>query len=293
MLNDMLRSPDSAKTFVTALAEGGINLLPASEKTMPIAWFVSQQTADNNAQKLAKLSSWAGGGLVFTGTWMSQSSADAVGGVVVNALNKMIETYNRQVTANFEARKAGQKKKSEDFVLTQTKIAATLFRLAGLLGPLSKTDELLLTAPVGAASAKGTEALDLDRATRILGLLELQGRMKPEEARQERSHLVALKEELLDQGPALVDPVGKDGLSATSPRILYEIILPPDSSELAGTPTAEAGGPNSGLRAGLTKGPAVMAVLGILLGGFLGTILGGLTHFLKTNWPRLRATIAS
>ena len=104
-INDMLITPETAKVFLNTLSEDGLNLQSDLDPTAQLSFFLAQQKNEADKQKLAKVSTWAGGGLVFTGSWATQIEPARAAAAVVQGLNRMIDAYNAQITTRIEARR--------------------------------------------------------------------------------------------------------------------------------------------------------------------------------------------
>jgi hypothetical protein len=291
-INDMLITPETAKVFLNTLSENGLNLQSGLDPTAQLSFFLAQQKNEADKQKLAKVSTWAGGGLVFTGSWATQIEPARAAAAVVQGLNRMIDAYNAQITTRIEARRHITREKMAAMLHIRAQISAQLFELKDRLGPTTPLTDALLASPAPVSTTPGSET-EIIKVIRVLGLLEHTKKITPQEAQTEKSKLARLQEEyvaLLPYPQATTD--GKKEQKPTG--VLYKVSAPKVSGVGSDAePIAQPALESSPFKSGLNKSPMILVVLGILLGGFLGTLVGGFAQFWRTNQARIRSALTS
>lgn len=293
-INEMLTLPATARIFVATLVDARVLTPPVTGREAALSWFISQQKIETEKQKLAKLAIGTAGDLQFTGTWPQTADMKVVASAVVDGLNKMIDGFNAQASHALDAKRQISRDKISQMIKIRAQINAMLFRLTETLGPVSPLNEALLTGQPANPAAPGSET-EWSKVIRVLGLLESKGKINAAQSEAEKQKLAQLQDEYLALLP--IGPIeSKDKKETPSPTGLLlkfnphpEWTSPEGESQLVSQSTVDV----PGVKSSLKKSPMVLIVLGILLGGFVGTLSGGVWQFWRANQSRLKAALSS
>lgn len=292
-INEMLTLPTTAKVFVSTLVDAHVMTPPSTPQQAALSWFISQQKIETDKQKLAKVSVGPAGEIQFIGTWPQSADIKIVANAVVDGLNRMIDAFNNQAGHALEAKRQVSRDKIAQIIKIRTQINAMLFRLTDLLGPINPVNEALISAQPANPAALGSET-EWSKVIRVLGLLEAKGKITPAQFDVENQKLAQLQEEYLALLP--ITPTDTTVKKDTAPTgLLFKFAPHPDwtspdgKSQLVSETSIEA----SGVKSSLKKSPMILIVLGILLGGFVGTLCGGLWQFWRANQSRLKEALSS
>jgi hypothetical protein len=292
-INEMLTLPATAKVFVSTLVDAHVLTPPSTPQQAALSWFISQQKIETEKQKLAKVSVGPAGELQFVGTWPQSADIKIVATAVVDGLNRMIDAFNNQAGHALEAKRQVSRDKIAQIIKIRTQINAMLFRLTDMLGPVNAVHETLISAQPANSAVLGSET-EWSKVIRVLGLLESKGKITQAQFDAENQKLAHLQEEYIALLP--ITPTDTTVKKDTAPTgLLFKFAPHPDwtspdgKSQLVSETPIEA----SGVRSSLKKSPMVLIVLGILLGGFAGTLGGGLWQFWRANQSRLKEALSS